>query len=142
MRGSEEAKGKGLGVAGFCWGGKYTFLLCGPEGKDKDGKWLVDAGYTAHPALSLPVDADNVQIPLSVAAAEHDMGLGQQKTEQLKNILDKKTEKAEPTCEMEIYGGAHHGFAIRGDESEKAMELMDKAKDQAVNWFAKTLTNS
>ncbi|KAF2231720.1 dienelactone hydrolase family protein [Viridothelium virens] len=141
VRASEEADGKGVGVAGFCWGGKYTFLLCGPEGKGKDGKWLVDAGYTAHPSnLSLPVDAENVQLPLSVAAAEHDLALSKEKTEEIRRILEKKTERAEPSCEMEDYPGAHHGFAIRGDEGEEAMARMDRAKDQAINWFAKVFS--
>ncbi|KAI9663826.1 MAG: hypothetical protein M1821_007316 [Bathelium mastoideum] len=138
VRASEEAKGKGIGAAGFCWGGKYTFLLCGPEGKDKDGNWLVDAGYTAHPSsLKIPVDIENVQLPLSVAAAEHDFGLGKEKLEELRKIFEKKTERAEPVCEVVDYPGAYHGFAVRGDEGNEALERMDQAKDQAVNWFAK-----
>ncbi|GKT91003.1 dienelactone hydrolase family protein [Colletotrichum tofieldiae] len=44
-----------IGVAGFCWGGKYTVQLtqlgAGPFGPQP----LVDCGHTAHPSfLSLP----------------------------------------------------------------------------------------
>ncbi|KAI9709280.1 MAG: hypothetical protein M1820_003400 [Bogoriella megaspora] len=138
VRASEEAKDKKIGAAGFCWGGKFVFLLCGSQGKGKDGKWLIDAGFTAHPSnLTIPWDIEDVQVPISVAAAENDMGLSTEKTNEIRTILAKKTEKAEPECELVDYRGAHHGFAVRGDEGEEAMERMDKCKDQAVNWFAK-----
>ena len=138
VRTSEEARGMGVGAAGFCWGGRYTFWLCGQEGKGKDGKSLVDAGFTAHPSgLEIPVDVENVQLPLSVAAAGNDMVLNKEKTDELRKILERKTEKAEPLCEVVDYPEAQHGFAVRGDEGEEAMARMDRAKDQAINWFAK-----
>ena len=138
LRASEEAKGKGIGAAGFCWGGLWTFMLCGSEGKDKDGNWLIDAGFTAHPSnLSMPGDIEKVELPISVAAPELDMAMSTAKQEEMKKILEKKTERAEPECEVVDYPGAHHAFAIRGDEGEVAMDRMDKAKTQAVKWFEK-----
>ena len=68
-----EAANLPVGVAGFCWGGQWTVMLCDDSVKTDAGKRLVDCGFTAHPSrLSIPGDVEKVVIPLSVAAAEID----------------------------------------------------------------------
>lgn len=40
-----------IGVAGYCWGGKHTFLLPRDKAKTSSGRLLIDCGFTAHPSF-------------------------------------------------------------------------------------------
>ena len=124
-----------VGCAGFCWGGKYVFLLCSDSEKAANGKSLVDFGFTAHPSnLVIPQDADPVTKPLSVAVGDSDMVFSLQQVEKTKEILRKKGDMHE----VVIIPGAKHGFAVRGaPDDEKAVEQGMQAEDQAVAWFEK-----
>ncbi|KAK3672424.1 hypothetical protein LTR78_007731 [Recurvomyces mirabilis] len=135
-----EAKDKPVGTAGFCWGGKYVTELCWDQVKSKNGKRLVDSGFTAHPSnMKYPGDFEMIVLPYSCAAAEHDQMMSPEQAKQTKDILSAKTAKTKDSGvehEFEMYDGAHHGFAVRADEDEKVeAEQGKKAEDQAVNWF-------
>jgi len=123
-----------FGAAGFCWGGKHTTLLT--HASEKDGKPLIDVGFTAHPSsLSLPGDIEGVKKPLSIAVGDGDPQLSLKGVEQVRTILGKKTEVEH---EVIVYPGATHGFAVRADPAdEKQQEASQKAEDQAVAWFEK-----
>ena len=125
-----------IGVAGFCWGGRYVVLLCGKEGAGADTP-LVDAGFTAHPALvSIPHDIEAVQRPLSIANGENDEWMGKDKFAVLKSVLASKGD----IHEVVVYDGAKHGFAVRGDPNDpRQAEMVLRAEDQAVKWFRKQL---
>ncbi|MCJ1410291.1 hypothetical protein MMC19_004376 [Ptychographa xylographoides] len=125
-----------VGAVGYCWGGKYTFLLCSDSEKAINGKCLVDCGFTAHPSnLSVPADAEAVVLPLSVACGDHDMVLSIDQLTQMKEILEKKDKEKH---EVVVIPGATHGFAVRGNPAEpKAVEFGTQAEDQAVDWFLK-----
>ncbi|XMA10994.1 hypothetical protein WAI453_003785 [Rhynchosporium graminicola] len=122
-----------IGAAGFCWGGKFVFLLCG-ESLNSNGRPLIDFGFTAHPSnLVLPLDAENVKLPISVAIGDVDVMIPKKQAEDMKATLEAKGEH-----EMVIIPGAVHGFATRakpGDEEGTKQGL--QAEDQAVNWFNK-----
>ncbi|KAI9789429.1 MAG: hypothetical protein M1833_002423 [Piccolia ochrophora] len=128
-----------LGVAGFCWGGRYAFHLGteeGPEGRDG----LVDAVFIAHPSLvSLPGDVAGVRCPVSVAVGDKDHQMPPPKIEVLREVLSKK---AEVEHEVVVYEGATHGFAVReSPDVEKERQQGLEAEDQAVNWFTKWLAS-
>jgi dienelactone hydrolase len=136
-----------IGVAGFCWGGKYAILLCHnePSGESVElgggeGKPLVDCGFTGHPSfVTLPGDLDAVVAPLSIANGDMDMMLPGEKMVEAKRILDAK--EGGGVHEAVIYEGATHGFSVRGDPKDpKQAEMGMKAEDQAVSWFKKHFT--
>ncbi|KAJ3954922.1 hypothetical protein N0V92_008566 [Colletotrichum tropicale] len=129
---SAAAKGLKIGVAGFCWGGKYAIQLAqgtaGPFGEER----LIDIAYTAHPSMvSVPGDLEKVALPLSIANGDDDMMMPRAKMALAKDILGKKGD-----CEVCEYTGAKHGFAVRGDPNdERQADLGMRAEDQAVGWF-------
>ncbi|KAI8154251.1 hypothetical protein K4K49_011626 [Colletotrichum sp. SAR 10_70] len=88
---SAAAKGPKIGVAGFCWGGKYAIQLAqgtaGPFGEER----LIDIAYTAHPSMvSVPGDLEKVALPLSIANGDDDMMMPRAKMALAKDILGKK----------------------------------------------------
>lgn len=100
-----------VGVAGFCWGGRYAVQLaaggrelraCCDESTSSGaapsseaaaaaaeaGVPLVDCAFTAHPSLvSVPGDLVKVVQPLSVANGEDDVWMGRENMVKLAAIL-------------------------------------------------------
>ena len=57
--------------------------------------------------------------------------------EVVKGIFERK---GEGRCELVVYEGAKHGFAVRGNpEVERELRQGVEAEDQAVKWFTKWL---
>ena len=133
---ANEAAALPVGAAGFCWGGKYVFLLCSDSEKAANGKSLVDCGFTAHPSnLVIPADANAVTLPLSVCVGDVDMAMPIGQVEQTKKILE---EKGNDSHEVVVVPGAKHGFAVRAKpDDEKAVAQGVRAEEQAVGWFNK-----
>lgn len=125
-----------VGAAGYCWGGKFVFLLCSDSEKSANGKSLINCGFTAHPSnLVIPADAQPVTLPLSVSIGDVDIALPLAKVQTTKDILEAK---GKDKHEVIIIPGAKHGFAIRAPlDDEKAVEQGLQAEEQAVNWFLK-----
>lgn len=131
-----EATSLPVGAAGFCWGGRFVFLLCSASEKAANSKNLIDCGFTAHPStLVNPADANGVNLPLSVAVGDVDIVMPLKETEQVKQIL---AAKGEDTHEVVILPGAKHGFAIRAaPNDEEGVKQGKQATEQAVSWFTK-----
>lgn len=125
------AKGIKIGVAGFCWGGRYAIQLA-QAASGPFGEALVDVGYTAHPSMvSVPGDLEKVALPLSIANGDDDMMMPRAKMALVKEVLGEKG-----NCEIVEYPGAKHGFAVKGDPNdERQADLGMRAEDQAVGWF-------
>jgi dienelactone hydrolase len=141
-----EAKDLPVGTAGFCWGGNFVTQLCWDQEKAANGKRLVDCGFVAHPSmLKYPGDIEMILLPYSCAASEHDEQMSPEDAKKTKQILMAKTAKTKDQGvehEFVMYGGAHHGFAVRADEHEKTeAEAGQKAEDQAVSWFLRWFAN-
>ncbi|MCJ1286538.1 hypothetical protein MMC26_005884 [Xylographa opegraphella] len=128
-----------VGAAGFCWGGKYVFLLCHDAEKTADGKSLIECGFTAHPSnLVIPADAEGVKLPCSVSIGDVDFVMPVAQVNQMKEILEKKNADEGAKHEVVIIPGATHGFAVRGNPyEEKAIEHGRQAEVQAIDWFNK-----
>ena len=126
----EKPKTK-LGVAGFCWGGRYA-LLVGQS--DFASEHLVDAVFTGHPSLlSIPDDIKDPYCPISVAVAGNDTIYGPKHVEQTKKVWE-KSDGIE--TEFVMYDGAEHGFCVRGNMKDpKQKEDMVKAIDQVCMSF-------
>ena len=143
-----EAKDLPIGTAGFCWGAPFVTKFCWNKevNKTDDGKRITECGFVAHPSsLKYPDDIEGVVLPYSVAAAEHDMQMGPEQAKQTEEILKAKTAKSKDQGiehEFVLYQGAHHGFAVRADESDKEeAERGKEAEAQAVAWFARWFAN-
>ena len=115
-----------IGLAGFCWGGKFVFLLCSPsadhDNDEKDPstkKPLIDCGFTAHPSnLALPEDAESVTVPMSVSAGSEDVVLGMGEVAKIQNAFKLKG-GVEKGFEVVVVDGAKHGFAVRGNPEKE-----------------------
>ena len=131
-----------IGAAGFCWGGKFSILLCADIEKTSSGKSLIDAGYAAHPSnLVMPTDIEQVKLPLCISNGTLDIQLKPEGMETIKGIFkEKEKEFGTGKFEMNVIEGAKHGFAVRGnpgDEEEKKRGQL--AEDQAVDFFKRWL---
>ena len=138
---ANEAASQPVGVAGFCWGGKWVFLLCADHEKAANGKSLIDFGFTAHPSnLIIPADAEAVKLPLSVCVGDDDAVFKVEQCKKTKEILEGKDKDK---FEVVIVPYATHGFAVRGNPTEKnAIENGRLAEQQAVDWFTKWFEKS
>jgi dienelactone hydrolase len=116
-----------IGVAGFCWGGRYAILLGQTQFNDTQ---LVDAVFAGHPSLvSIPADVSDPQVPVSIAVASTDSVFSP--------AMAAKTEKLWVgygiDYEIEIYEGAKHGFCVRGNmKNDKEKGDMMKASEQVL----------
>ena len=126
-----------IGQAGFCWGGKYTALLCADTEKTPDGKSLIDCGFTAHPSrLEVPADLEAVKLPMSISVGDVDLAFKFSQVQEVQKIFERKGRD----FEIVVIPGAKHGFAIRGTEKDEVQAKQAKqAEDQAVDWFNKWL---
>ena len=138
---TNEAASLPVSTCGFCWGGKFVFLLCSDSEKATNGKSLVDCGFTAHPSnLVIPADAQAVTLPLSVAVGDVDFVFPIAQVQQAKGILE---EKGKDKHQVVIIPGAKHGFAIRAHpDNEKGVEQGKQAEEQAVDWLTKFFGNA
>ncbi|KAI9717649.1 MAG: hypothetical protein M1812_004594 [Candelaria pacifica] len=136
LRSASTTEHLAIGAAGFCWGGEKVVKLCYADRVTASGKNLIDVGYVAHPSkLSIPNDILPIRRPISAALGTRDFQVPVPKIEEIRTILEKKSELKH---EVVVYEGAKHGFAVRGDPgSEKGQEQMVEAEDQAVAWFSK-----
>jgi len=145
LRADPETKDMKIGSAGFCWGGKYTILLCQDDEADRvetaspeGSKPLIDAGFTAHPSkMKFPDDYQKVAIPMSVAIGDRDHSMKVEMVKDVKEILEgEKTNTTEN--QLIIYPGAKHGFAYRANPNDSdQVECAGKAMNQALRWFSK-----
>ncbi|KAF1810304.1 dienelactone hydrolase family protein [Eremomyces bilateralis CBS 781.70] len=132
-----EDEDHSVGVAGFCWGGKHTFLLARDTEKTAGGKSLLTAAFTAHPSyIAFPADVEAIKLPLSVACAEKDNQISKDNI----LVLEEALRQNPAGGEVKVYEGATHGFAVRANphvpkENEQGIE----AEDQAISWFTRWL---
>ena len=116
-----------IGVAGFCWGGKYALLLGQEQFSDIH---LVDVVFAAHPSMvSVPKDIEAPYAPVSIAVAGNDKVFSVKMWERTQEIWEKNAEFSKFT--VVVYEGAEHGFAVRGNmDNPKERERQEKAIDQ------------
>jgi dienelactone hydrolase len=133
----EEGATLPIGAAGFCWGGKHTFLLANTEDNaTADGKPLIDAGFAGHPSrLKIPGDIEPVSVPISIAVGDKDNQISVPQAEQIRKILEAKPPATKG--EIRVYEGAGHGFCIRGElkENKELARQANEAEDQCMAWF-------
>jgi|SRR5687767_5179751 dienelactone hydrolase len=97
----------------------------------KDG---VDVGFLAHPSFVSPEELTAIKGPVSIAAAEFDNIFPAEKRHETEQILS--SDKITQPFQINLFSGVHHGFAVRGDLSNKqAKYAKEQAFLQATSWF-------
>ncbi|GES61082.1 hypothetical protein ATETN484_0005054100 [Aspergillus terreus] len=120
----EELGAKRVAGVGYCFGGKYTCRFL------KHGK--LDVGYTAHPSFVTKEELGAITGPLSIAASEVDQIFTAQLRHESEDILIKTGQP----WQINLFSGVTHGFAVRGDMSNKHHKFCkEQAFCQAVVWF-------
>jgi len=115
---------KKIGATGYCFGAKYVTTYMNNKG--------INAGFIAHPSLVVPEDLSNVKGPLTIAVGENDPSFGPAFRHQAEELLI----STKQNWQINLYGGAWHGFASRGDLADKNIKFAkERAFQQAVDWF-------
>lgn len=135
-----------IGMAGFCWGGRFAILAAKNEHKVEVAgsvRHLVDAVVALHPSnLALPTDVEDVGVPISFGWGEEDKNTKIELKGKIEGIHDKARQngKAVPDMQHKVYKPGRHGFAVRGnpDDPQERACLIDSEK-QALEWFDKHL---
>lgn len=127
-----KAEGGKVGTVGFCWGGRYSILLC----SDNDYPSL-DAAVANHPSfLSVPDEVKAVNKPVLIQVGDSDAMLSADQAKECKEIFSGKADS-----EVTIFPGAVHGFTVRGDQNnEKEKQHKTEAADAAIKFLQKHLS--
>lgn len=135
-----------IGMAGFCWGGRYA-IRAGLESNmiDINGekKPLVDAIVALHPSnLVLPTDVENLVVPVSYGWGVEDVAVSFDNKAKIEAIHAKeaKAGRKVPDMEHKAYKPGRHGFAVRGnpDDAEER-KCLEESEAQALAWFDRWL---
>jgi dienelactone hydrolase len=142
-------EGGKLGVAGFCWGGYGSTMLCLEPTVDGGVEKLIDAQFCAHPSKLdfqrvIPEAVVQRKVPYSMAIGDLDRALKKEVVEELRKTLKEKIgEQEKDQYEIKTYDGCKHGFALRADAENKVeIGAAEQAAKQAVDWFNKHLHSS
>ncbi|KAK8091516.1 alpha/beta-hydrolase [Apiospora hydei] len=101
-----------VAVTGYCFGGRYALRFAGASGAVQG----VDAAFAAHPAMWTDAEIAAITLPAS----------------EMENLFDNLT----TPWQIDLYSGAMHGFAVRGNLSDPQMRFAkETAFIQAVRWF-------
>ncbi|KAK5017493.1 endo-1,3-1,4-beta-D-glucanase [Cryomyces antarcticus] len=115
-----------VGAIGFCYGGWACFQL-GAKGND-----LVDCISVAHPSLLDEKEIDTVGVPVQICAPETDPQFSPQPKEHANKVIP----GLGVPYDYQYFPGLVHGFAIRGDHTDKKQkDGLERAKNAAVYWF-------
>eukprot|EP01117_Protostelium_nocturnum_P020105 TRINITY_DN8898_c0_g1_i1.p1 TRINITY_DN8898_c0_g1~~TRINITY_DN8898_c0_g1_i1.p1 ORF type:complete len:272 (+),score=102.07 TRINITY_DN8898_c0_g1_i1:55-870(+) len=115
-----------IGAVGFCWGGRHAAILAA------NGTGI-DASVACHPSgLVVPDELAEVTKPLAFAAGDIDDMFNAEAAQKTREVLEKKG----VVHEVKIYPKQVHGFAVRGDLSQREIkEGKEAATHQTINWF-------
>ena len=114
-----------VAAIGFCYGGWACFKLAADPS-------LIDAVSAAHPSGLEKSEVDGVKVPVQVLAAGNDFAY----PEELKRYTFETLAKTGVQWEYVSFPGLQHGFACRGDPSDKKQkDGLERAKRSAVNFF-------
>lgn len=93
-------EGGKLGVAGFCWGGYGSTMLCVESAVNGESDRLIDAQFCAHPSKLdfqkvIPEAVMNFKVPYSMVIGDVDMALKKEVVEDLQKALKEKISEPE-----------------------------------------------
>lgn len=120
---------KKLAVAGYCFGGRYSFRFVGPS---TPMGARADVAFAAHPSLLEDGEINGRIAPVSVAAAQTDNMMPPERRTAIEAMLG----TASTPFQMTLYSGVAHGFGTRGNISDPQGKFAkEQAFMQAVKFF-------
>ncbi|KAJ7664285.1 dienelactone hydrolase endo-1,3,1,4-beta-D-glucanase [Mycena rosella] len=129
----ERKKYEKIGAVGYCYGGATTVRLGATD--------AIQSAVVCHPAPFSTEQLKATRVPTSWVFAEDDMFFKPEKRLEVEAVFAER--KGKPTFvdyECQDYKGTTHGFASRPDLKHPEIKAaFEKALDQAVEWFNKTL---
>jgi carboxymethylenebutenolidase len=122
LRAMPECNGK-IGIAGFCFGGRYAFLAA--------ARGLVDAAASFHgTAIGEELaEAKAINVPLSFHFGDSDPVVPIEEVEAIRAALQGK-----PNVEIAVYRGAAHGFTDP-DGPGYNREVTERSEERAFAMF-------
>lgn len=122
-----EKSPKDLFGIGFCFGAKFVVEHLADGG-------LLTAGAVAHPSLLTPEDIEKITKPILISTGDRDSSFHADLRQETLKIL---SEKKDLRYQFDLFQGANHGYAVRGDIS---IPLVKYAKEKTlvdqVYWFS------
>ncbi|EMG46530.1 AIM2 Protein AIM2 [Candida maltosa Xu316] len=111
---------------GYCFGAKFVV-----ENLGKDG--LLDVGAVAHPSMLTVEDIGKIVNPILISTGENDQAFNPELRTQ---TIEKLSELAEVRWQVDIFKGATHGYAVKGDLTNPLIKYAKEKTllDQAY-WF-------
>jgi carboxymethylenebutenolidase len=91
--------GSGMGVVGFCYGGKLAMML-GSRSR------MIDAVVAYHPGRTTAVDIARLSVPTQIHCGTADRHVSVEAVREIERILKEKGTEVE----LHLYEGADHGF--------------------------------
>ncbi|TFK38922.1 dienelactone hydrolase endo-1,3,1,4-beta-D-glucanase [Crucibulum laeve] len=137
----EKKQYEKIGAIGYCYGGSTVIRLAGTQ--------LIDSVVVCHPGSFSLEEVKKIRVPASWACAEEDLFFPDDL--RLKSEASFAERKGDNKVDFEFQRykgiqliifmlGTTHGFAARPNINIlEVKEAHDKAREQAVNWFKKTL---
>lgn len=129
-----EKKYERLGAIGYCFGGGVAIHL----GATTD---LFNSIVLAHPSPPSDAQLKAIKAPTAWACAEDDMAIKQPRLNEIEAFYESRKGKDDfVEYDIKVYKGTAHGFAARPNFAHPDVkEGFEKAFQQAVNWFNKTI---
>ncbi|KAF6759234.1 dienelactone hydrolase endo-1,3,1,4-beta-D-glucanase [Ephemerocybe angulata] len=122
-----------FGAVGYCFGGSVAIRLASTN--------LINTVVVVHPGSFSISEVRAMGVPSSWAWPEVDVAVSPQKILEAEAALASK-KVANPSLEYEFkeYPGTQHGFAARPNlKYPEIVEAHEKALEQTISWFKKTL---
>ncbi|KAI0056285.1 dienelactone hydrolase endo-1-3,1,4-beta-D-glucanase [Artomyces pyxidatus] len=124
-----------IGAVGYCYGGAAAARLAGTD--------LVKTVVITHPSVPSDEQVKAIKVPTSWACAEEDARFPSKHRDRVEALLQARKQDGAPDAtefEFTVYKGTAHGFAARPNLAlPEIREAFEGAREQAVQWFRKTL---
>jgi len=122
-----------IGMIGYCYGGSAAIRFAGTG--------YIDSAVICHPGSFSISQVDVIRVPTSWACAEEDVFFPQElRLKAEASLAARKETQNYAEYEFQDYPGTAHGFAARPNINlPEIKEAHEKAFEQAVQWFLKTI---
>ncbi|KAJ6510633.1 Alpha/Beta hydrolase protein [Mycena sanguinolenta] len=124
-----------IGAVGYCFGGGVATRVGAATN-------LLDSIVLVHPSAPTNGELGAIKAPTAWAQPEDDMGLKPARLEEIKALYAGRKGKDFVDYEIQVYKGCAHGFGARPNLAyPDVKEGFEKAFQQAVDWFNKTISD-
>ncbi|KAL1690606.1 dienelactone hydrolase [Schizophyllum commune] len=122
-----------VGSIGYCWGGSLLYHIAQTH--------AIESAVIVHPGGYKDEQLKAIRVPVSWSLAEDCDYVKQKQIDNAEAIFASRKGKDNfVEYEFKVYPGTAHGFAARPNLALPAVkEGFERAFEQAVNWFKKTL---